>query len=47
MLFLFGRWLVTYWDREAPDKSSERERRYLLVVERDPGMPEGFSFRET
>ena len=46
VLFLFGRWLVTYRDREAPDSAPEHERRYLLLVEPDPGMPEGFSFRE-
>jgi hypothetical protein len=46
VLFLFGRWLATYRNLEAPEDAPENERRELLLVEPDSNLPEGFSFRE-
>src|SRR5262245_7171055 len=36
VLFLYGRWLVTWWKLEEPAETPEGERRELLLVEPDP-----------
>jgi hypothetical protein len=36
VLFLYGRWLVTWWKLEEPTEAPEGERRELLLVEPDP-----------
>jgi hypothetical protein len=36
VLFLYGRWLVTWWKLEEPAEAPEGERRELLLIEPDP-----------
>ena len=36
VLFLYGRYLVTWWKLEEPEEAPEGERRELLLVDLDP-----------
>jgi hypothetical protein len=36
VVFLYGRWMITWWKLEEPENVPERERRELLLVERPP-----------